>query len=86
MRTTHHDVTFTKAFALPGIDAVQQPGTYRVSIEEEEFATTNHQGFRRVATTISVRSAHGAIEQHVINPIDLEVALLRDLGGTFGAA
>jgi hypothetical protein len=80
MRTTHRDVTFAEPFTLAGIEGVQQAGTYRVSTDEEEFATPSHTGYRRVATAITLRSARGVLERHVIDPAELEAALLRDAG------
>lgn len=82
MRTTHRDVTFSQPFELRGIDGLQPPGTYRVSIDEEPFSTPNHMGFRNVATTITLRSGRASVEQHPIDPADLEAALLRDAGQT----
>jgi hypothetical protein len=79
-RTTHREVTLANPFTLAGIDGLQRPGTYRISTDEEELATPNHLGYRRVATAITLPSAGRGLEQHAIDPVELEAALLRDAG------
>ena len=80
-RTTRQTVTFTKPFALVGIDGVQPPGSHEINTDEESIDSLSFLAWRRVATTITLRR-HGATQIYRIDPVDLEASLLRDAGLT----
>ena len=76
-RTTSRRVTFVKPFRLAGLEAVQPPGTYTVSVEEEQLDVHSFIGWRQISATLQL-SADGATEHVAINMTDLHEALLRD--------
>lgn len=76
-RTSHKSVTFTRPFALSGIDGVQPPGTYTVETHEELLRGVSFAAYRRTATLIFLPSRAGGpfVEQLVdIDPLELEAA------------
>jgi hypothetical protein len=76
MRTTTNTVTFRSPFILPGWDTPWPPGDYVITTDEEPLETS-FSAFRRVSTTIQLRS--GAETRHVtIAPEDLMAAIVRD--------
>ncbi|MCT7376955.1 hypothetical protein [Chelativorans salis] len=81
-RTTQTVVRFSSAFPLPGIDALQPAGKYRVDHDEELIEGISRLAWRRVGAfihlpAIAVRSS---MQQMVpIDPADLEAALQKDL-------
>jgi hypothetical protein len=80
-RTTQKVVRFKSTFRLPGFDAPQPPGDYRVDHDEEPIEVGTHMGWRRVASFIHLPaiSASGATQQMVpIDPAFLEAALEQD--------
>ena len=80
-RTTQKLVRFKCAFWLPGFDAPQPPGDYRVAQDEEPIEVATHLAWRRVATFIHLPaiSTTGATQQMVpIDPAFLEAALEQD--------
>lgn len=85
IRTTLKRVTFTKPFALSGIDGVQPAGTYEVATDEEMIVGLSFLAYRRVATMIHLLR-HGGTQVFSIDPVDLEASLMRDAGLTVPAA
>ncbi len=82
-RTTSTPVTFRRAFALPGVDGLQPPGTYTVEVDEELIEGLSFYAYRRVATTIRLPAgpAGAGFSQTVaIDPVDLEAAQAEDAG------
>lgn len=80
-RTTLTVVRFNAAFVLPGFDAPQPPGDYRVDLEEESLEGASRIAWRRVATFIHLPaiSTKGSTQQMVpIEPAALEAALVED--------
>ena len=80
-RTTQTVVRFNSAFALPGLDAPQPAGEYRVDLDEESLEGASRTAWRRVATFIHLPaiSAKGSTQQMVpIEPASLEAALDKD--------
>lgn len=76
-RTTQKVVRFPSVFSLPGFDAPQPPGEYRIDHDEESIEVANHLAWRRVATFIHLPA--GATEQMVpIDPAFLEAASEQD--------
>lgn len=75
-RTIKKQVTFAKPFRLMGMDAVQPPGTYTLTLEEQLDAL-RFIGWRQVSATLEVR-CHGATEYFAVDMQDLREALLRD--------
>ena len=81
IRTTRTLVTFRRPFALAGFDGPCAAGTYVVETDEERLPTVLTSGYRRVSTTITLvsRADNPRItETIVIDPEELEAALLRD--------
>jgi len=80
-RTTPSVVRFNSAFVLPGFDAPQPPGEYRVDLDEESLEGPSRTAWRRVATFIHLPaiSAKGSTQQMVpIEAASLEAALVED--------
>ena len=80
-RTMQTVVRFNSAFALPGFDAPQPPGDYRVDLDEEPLEGPSRTAWRRVATFIHLPaiSTRGSTQQMVpIEPSSLEAALHKD--------
>jgi len=81
IRTTETTIAFEHPFKLSSLDGVQPPGTYRVSIDEEEISGMSFVGFRRVATAFhlpAINSAGNSVEVFQIDPSELAAALARD--------
>jgi hypothetical protein len=81
-RTTRKAVTFTRPFALSGIDGTQPPGIYDVDTDEESVDSLSIVAYRRIATFIRVRR-NGDTQVFPIDPVELDAALMRDAGQTF---
>src|SRR5579863_9870680 len=76
-RTTTRQVTFARHFRLAGLEAAQSPGTYTVSVEEEQLDVHYFIGWRQISATIQL-AADGATEHAAIDMNDLREALLHD--------
>jgi hypothetical protein len=76
-RITERTVTFRKPFTLAGEEASFAAGDYLVQTDEEMIEGISFPAWRRVATTIHVRS-NGATQARVINPRTLDLMLARD--------
>lgn len=76
-RTTSKQVTFIKSFRLAGMEGSQPPGTYILSVEEEQLDVRSFVGWRQIAATIQL-TANGATEHVAIDMQDLREALRRD--------
>jgi hypothetical protein len=81
MRTTKRHVTFTRPFTLSDLDGVQPAGTYLVETDEEEIGGPGFVSYRRIATTIHVRS-RGITQVFSVDPVELEVSLSGDAGSS----
>lgn len=80
-RTTPTVVRFNEPFMLPGFDAPQPAGKYRVDLDEESLEGASRIAWRRVATFIHLPaiSVKGPTQQMVqIEPALLEAALDKD--------
>jgi hypothetical protein len=80
-RTSHKSVTFTRPFALSGIDGVQPAGIYTVETHEELLQGVSFPAYRRIATLmyLPLRSGGAFVEQAVnIDPLELEAASKAD--------
>jgi hypothetical protein len=80
-RTTQSVVSFTSSFILPGFDAPEPPGKYRVDYDEESLDIPSRQAWLRVASfmhlpAIGVRSATHQLAP--VSSVDLEAALEKD--------
>jgi hypothetical protein len=76
-RMTSNQVTFHWPFRLKGLDEIQAPGTYTVTVEKEQLDTLTVQAWRQVSATL--RLAHDGVVEHVaIDMAELNDALLRD--------
>jgi hypothetical protein len=81
-RTTQTVVHFSSDFQLPGFDAPQPAGDYRVDHDEERVEEISRLAWRRIGAFIYLPAigAHVSMQQMVpINPADLEAALAMDL-------
>lgn len=70
-------MTFSAPFRLSGFEELLSAGTYVVETDEGALKGQAHTGFRRIATTIRIRTG-ATIEHHQIDPWELEAALQRD--------
>jgi hypothetical protein len=80
-RTTQTVVRFTAPFMLPGFDAAQPAGDYRVDHDEELLEISSRLAWRRVAAFIHLPAIalQVSTQQMVpINPADLDAALEKD--------
>lgn len=77
IRTTRESVTFSAPFHLPGFETLLPAGTYVVETDEDALEGQAHTAFRRIATTLRIRTS-SAIEHHQVDPDDLEAALRAD--------
>ena len=80
-RTTQTIVRFSSAFLLPGFDAPQPAGEYRVDQDEESIDGLSRLAWRRVAAFIHLPAIALQVptQQMVpINPADLDAALEKD--------
>ena len=81
-RTTQTVVHFPSAFRLPGFDALQPAGDYRVDHDEELVEGASRLAWRRIGAFMHLPSVatRASTQQMVpINPADLEAALAKDL-------
>jgi hypothetical protein len=84
MRTSSRTVTFTRPFALTGLDEAQPAGSYTVDTDEEMLPTVLHAAYRRATTwlTLPSHADHAGSSQIIsIDPVELEAALARDEAG-----
>ena len=80
-RTTQTIVRFSSTFLLPGFDAPQPAGDYRVDQDEELIEALSRLAWRRVGAFIHLPaiSMQVLMQQLVpINPADLDAALEKD--------
>ncbi|WP_420028863.1 hypothetical protein [Metarhizobium album] len=54
MRTTESEITFMRPFRLQALTEPQQPGTYRLVIDEELIEGLSYPVYRRTATHIEI--------------------------------
>jgi hypothetical protein len=81
-RITQTVVHFSSTFRLPGFDAPQPAGDYRVDHDEELVEGISRLVWRRVGAFLHLPAiaTHAPTQQMVpINPADLEAALATDL-------
>lgn len=84
MRTTRHNVTFTRSFVLHGVLGRQPAGTYVVETEEELIEGLSFPAYRRVATTMFLPAQPGGTvsgQMATIDPAELEAAQRHDATG-----
>ncbi len=80
-RTQRTSVVFRRPFLLAGIDRVLPAGGYDVVTDEELIEGLSFPVYRRLSTAMMVPAlSHqtSAVEMQIINPRDLEAALVRD--------
>ena len=80
-RTTQTVARFSSPFLLPGFDAPQPAGDYRVDQDEEAIEGISRLAWRRVGAFIHLPAiaANSSTQQMVpINPEDLDAALEKD--------
>ena len=80
-RTTQTIVRFSAPFMLPGFNAAQPAGSYRVDQDEELLEVSSHLAWRRVGAFIHLPALGVEGHEHQmapIDPADLDVALEKD--------
>jgi hypothetical protein len=85
MRTTRSTVSFQRPFTLNRDVGELPPGSYEIEIDEDELHATDRTAFRRVAIYFYVQSS-ASTRTIVVNPMDLEAALVRDRNPELGEA
>ncbi len=81
MRTTQKLVRFSAPFMLPGFDAAQPAGDYRVDQDEEFLEVSSHLAWRRIGAFnhLPAIGIDGHKHQMVpIDPADLDAALEKE--------
>jgi hypothetical protein len=84
-RATETMVTFSRPFALAGIDGVQAPGTYQLVTEEEQIPGLSFVAFRCVSTTLHVPADPAPGQRREVIAVDraaLTAALDADAAAT----
>jgi hypothetical protein len=80
-RTTHTVVRFSSPFLLPGFDAPQPPGDYKVDQDEESIDGLSRVVWRRSAAFIhlpAVVDGGASLQMVPIDPAYLDEALEKD--------
>lgn len=80
-RTTQTIVRFSVPFMLPGFDAAQPAGEYRVDQDEELLELTSRLAWRRVGAFVHLPAIGIVGQAHLMAPIDfedLDAALAKD--------
>lgn len=80
-RTTQTVVRFTAPFMLPGFDAAQPAGDYRVDQDEELLEISSRLTWRRVGAFIHLPAIGIDGQTHQlapIDPVDFDAALEQD--------
>lgn len=89
VRTSRKTITFTRPFALRGIDELQPAGTYAVDTDEALLPGVSFPAYRRIATLIFLPSRPAkAIPERVVDvdPLELEAAQQRDAASVVEAS
>lgn len=87
-RTRTNSVTFSHPFTLTGLAESQPAGVYAVETEEELIQPLSFVAYRRAATwlTLARRKDGGVLaEIALVDPIELEEALAKDIAAQGGA-
>ncbi len=80
-RTTRSAVTFVHSFRIAGYEDELPAGEYEVSVEEELLEGLSFEAYRRTGTYLLVHGqagGRGSAEMRLIDPRDLDAALVRD--------
>ena len=80
-RIKTEQVTFLHPFSLPGVEGLQEPGTYTVETIEEAIEGLSMVAYRRMSTTIILPSpqyGYASRQAVAIDPNDLETARKKD--------
>lgn len=79
-RSSRRTVVFAHPFSLRGPGDLRA-GAYIVETDEESVDELSFLAFRRVATLLEV-SRDGTTQVFAIDPVELDAALIRDVGAT----
>lgn len=80
-RTVETTVHFANPFLLPGVDAPQPAGDYRVDHDEESIEAASRLAWRRVGAFLylpAINSGAGVQQMVPVDPAVLEAALAED--------
>jgi hypothetical protein len=70
VRTSCRTVTFTRSFAVSGMDEMQPAGTYTIETDEELLEGLSFPAYRRIATSIFLPAQPGSSIRGRVAPID----------------
>lgn len=88
-RTTKRTVTFSRPFKLGASGAEFPPGRYFIETDEELVDDVSFPVYRRTATMMQLIAdplRPGITETAMINPLELETALEKDVASRSGSA
>lgn len=77
-RSTASTVTFLNPFRIGGYNDLLPPGSYEITVEEEQLEHVSFVAYRRTATYLEVRSGPGRVEMRAIEERDLADAMRID--------
>ena len=83
-RTVHSTITFSRQFMLSGFDEPLQAGTYKIETLEELIEGLSFPVWRRVETLLFLIQPPGQpklTQMAIVDPVELEEALIRDEAG-----
>ena len=81
LKTTRGIAAFNEPFSLRNVEGIQPAGEYNVYVEDEVIPGLSRMAWRRVSTLLQTPSISSSQEQSrlvVVNPIELEAALMKD--------
>jgi cation transport regulator ChaC len=76
-RITNRQVTFARPFRLVGLEALHRPGTFILTLKEEQLDARSSARWRQIAAILQLKSGR-ATEYLAIDMQDLREALLHD--------
>lgn len=76
-RTTRHTLTFSKPFAIDGVEGQQPAGTYQVECDEEAIDGISFVAYRRIATRF--RLAPDPARPGITEVVDVPASEFADL-------
>lgn len=78
VRTSRHEVTFSRPFTMRGLDGEQPAGAYTIETDEELLEQLSFPVWRRIATTIILPDGANSYGMFRVDPAELEAAQKRD--------
>jgi hypothetical protein len=81
LKTTRGIAAFNAPFSLRNVEGIQPAGEYNVYVEDELIPGLSRTAWRRVSTLLQTPSISSSQEQSrlvVVNPTELDAALMKD--------